>query len=504
VEHSPAIVIGSGFGGAVAALRLGQAGVPTVVLERGRRWTIEDPTTNATYATFEEPDGRAEWLNAVTKTPAYEGTPIDVYTGILEILTKGNSTFMVGAGVGGGSHVYGGILIQPPRQLFERVFPASLDYEEMDRIYYPRVLEVIETEPIPDDVLATDFFLGLRTFVKHARKAGFPERASTTEFRSGTARFPMAVDWDAVRDEIAGRRVPSFIAAEFWYGNNSGAKRTLDRDYLKFAEETGSVEIRPLHLVTSIAAAEGGYQVTGVRIDETGASLEGVTLTCDHLFLAAGAFGTTELLLRAKAKGQLPRLPASLGRGFGNDGDIFLIRGDLEEMTNPHLGGPGCIALLDYDNPVNPSIMMRAPLPRFAQDFPDKNVIGSFFFSVTPNRGRLSYDEATDSAELDFTPDGDAAARHLAERLNAANGGRLLATTANITGHQLGGACMGTTCDTEGRVEGYSGLYVVDGALLPGSSTCTNPAFTIAAIAERCLERILTKDIGIRLPYGDR
>jgi cholesterol oxidase len=496
MEKVRALVIGSGFGGAVAALRLGQAGIETVVLERGRRWTILDPTTNATYATFGRPDGRAEWLNSVTKTPAYEGTPIDVYTGILEIITKGNSTFMVGAGVGGGSHVYGGILIQPPGELFRQVFPAAVDFDEMDRIYYPRVLSVIKTELVPDDILATDYFAGLRAFVEQARKAGFPERQSTTQFLSGTVSFPMAIDWDIIREEIAGKKVPSLIAAEFWYGNNSGAKRTLDRDYLKLAEETGVVEIRPLHLATEVAEAEGGgYQVSCHRLDEKGSVIEQLTLTCDYLFMAAGTFGTCDLLLKAKAKGRLPRLPASLGEGFGNDGDIFLIRGKLREATNPHLGPPGCIVLLDYANTVKPSIMMYAALPRFAQDFPEKNVIGSFFFSQTSNRGRLYYDEATDSVQLDFTPDSDVAARNLAERLNAVNGGEVLSTTSNITGHQLGGACMGQTCDTEGRVHGYRGLYVVDGALIPGSSTCMNPAFTIAAIAERCMGHILAEDM---------
>ena len=496
MEKVGAVVIGSGFGGAVAALRLGQAGVETVVLERGRRWTIRDPTRNDTYATFEKPDGRAEWLNSVTKTPAYEGTPIDVYTGVLEILTKGKSTFMVGAGVGGGSHVYGGILIQPPGELFRQAFPAAVDYDEMDQIYYPRVRSLIKMELIPDDILATEYFAGLRSFVEHARKAGFPERESTTQYLSGTVRFPMAIDWDVIREEIAGTKVPSLIAAEFWYGNNSGSKRTLDRTYLKLAEETGAVEIRPLHLVTEIAeAGGGGYQVSYQRIDETGAVLERLTLACEHLFMAAGTFGTCDLLLKAKAKGRLPQLPASLGEGFGNDADIFFIRGNLREATVPHLGPPGCIVVLDYDNPIKPSIMMFAALPRFAQDFPEKNVIGSFFFSQTSNRGRLYYDEATDSVQLDFTPDSDAAARNLAERLNAANGGEVLSTTSNITGHQLGGACMGQTCDTEGRVHGYRGLYVVDGALIPGSSTCMNPAFTIAAIAERCLEHILAEDI---------
>jgi cholesterol oxidase len=66
---------------------------------------------------------------------------------------------------------------------------------------------------------------------------------------------------------------------------------------------------------------------------------------------------------------------------------------------------------------------------------------------------------------------------------------------SQTTGHQLGGACMGQVCDDCGRVEGHSHLYVVDGALIPGSSTCVNPALTIAAIAERCLERILAEDI---------
>ena len=54
---------------------------------------------------------------------------------------------------------------------------------------------------------------------------------------------------------------------------------------------------------------------------------------------------------------------------------------------------------------------------------------------------------------------------------------------------------MGKVCDTFGRVERYPGLYVVDGALIPGSTACCNPSFTIAAIAERCMDEILAKDI---------
>ena len=91
MEHIPAIVIGSGFGGSVAALRLAQANVKTVVLERGKRWTINDPSVNETFTTFDSLDGRAEWLNDTGKsqTPAYEGKPITKYTGIWNALNMG-------------------------------------------------------------------------------------------------------------------------------------------------------------------------------------------------------------------------------------------------------------------------------------------------------------------------------------------------------------------------------------------------------------------------------
>lgn len=494
-----AIVVGSGYGGAVAALRLAEAGVETVVLERGRSWAIADPTRNATFTIFEQPDGRAEWLNGdgVTRTPAYEGTPIEKYTGTLEVLAlEHGGTFLAGAGVGGGSLVYGGILIQPPGKLFRQVFPAAVGYDEMDRVYFPRVRSVVKTGPIPDDVLDSDYYLGLRVLCDQARKAGFTELESETEFRDGLARFQMAVDWDIVRQEIAGQRVPSVIAAEFWYGNNSGGKQSLDMDYLPRAEATGKLSLRPLHVVTDISRQpDGGYAVAYEIIDERGDVQDRRTLTCEYLFLAAGTFPTTKLLMRAKARGALPNLSAGLGEGVGNDGDIFLIRANIPELTNPHLGGPGAIAICNYENPILPCVMMRAPLPRFADDYPDKNAMGTFVFTHTDKRGRLTYDAGTDTLDLHFTPESADAALHLANRLNDVGGGEVVAVTAGITGHQLGGACMDVVCDTEGRVNGHPHLYVVDGSLLPGSSTCVNPAFTIAAVAERCLEHILAEDL---------
>ncbi len=497
--QTQAIVIGSGFGGAVAALRLGQAGIETMLLERGRRWAIEDPTKNATFATFRNLDGRAEWLNSVSKTPGYEGIPIDKYTGVLEILERGDYKFLVGCGVGGGSLAYGGILIQPPKELFEQVFPSSIGYDEMDSIYFPRVHSIIGTAPIPDDVLESEYYQGLKVLEQHALKAGFPYVESTNAgLANGINRFPMGVDWDIVREEMAGKRVPSVIAAEFWFGNNSGGKKTLDQNYLKLAEETGAVEIRTHHLVTKVAEVpEGGYAVSVDIINDAGEVIGQQTLTSKYLFMAAGTIGTCELLIKAKVKGDLPKINDYIGQGFGNDGDTYAFRTNLSETTNPHLGGPGAIAVLNYENPIYPSVMMRAPLPRFETDFPNKDIIGTFVFAMTPHRGEFSYDQASDTVLLNFESDPKAkeAAQYLAELLSEKNGGEVPPIASQVTGHQLGGACMGQVCDDCGRVAGHPNLYIVDGSLIPGSSTCVNPALTIAAIAERCLDRILADDI---------
>jgi cholesterol oxidase len=494
-----AIVIGSGFGGAVAALRLGQAGIDTILLERGRRWTINDATRDATFATFEKPDGRSTWLSPATRAPGYEGTPIDVYPGVLEVRAEKGITVLTGAGVGGGSLAYAGVLIQPPRELFQQVFPATIDYDELDRVYYPRVRSIMKPAPIPDDILATEYYAAARVTLEQGARAGYPVRESASLFANGSVKVDLNVDWEVVRKEIAGTLVPSAIAGQQWYGNNSGAKQSLDRNYLRLAEATGSVVVRPLHIVTALTeAAGGGYRVSCRVINEAGAVVEEKDLTCKFLFLAAGSMGTSQLLVKAKATGGLPRLNAFTGQGWGNNGDAFMLRGSLPEITNPHQGGPAAgVAILDYHNPVRPALMMPFPSPRFARECPSRNALFTGVFVMSPTRGSFGYEAATDSVTLTFPPDrvAEEAALSLAQTLNKANGGEIMSITSGITAHPLGGACMGQVCDDCGRVNGYAGLYVVDGALMPGSTTCVNPALTIGAIAERAMDHLLAEDI---------
>src|SRR5918993_3379912 len=101
-EPVEAVVVGSGFGGAAAALRLARAGVRTVLLERGRRWPVT--ASQDTFATLRNPDGRAGWLRS--DAPVGAPTPIDRYTGILERTDEDGISVFAGAGGGGGPPVY--------------------------------------------------------------------------------------------------------------------------------------------------------------------------------------------------------------------------------------------------------------------------------------------------------------------------------------------------------------------------------------------------------------
>lgn len=494
-EFMPALVIGSGYGGAVAALRLGEEGIPTVVLERGKRWPITP--AQDTFATFEAPDGRAAWLSDHTVWPVLPPVPIEKYVGNFETLQEKGITVFNGAGVGGGSLINNAILLQPRRELFERIFPKAISFDEMDQVYYPRVREVIKPGPIPDDILNTSYYESTRVNLEQYQRAGFPTRP-----------VDLAIDWDIVREEIAGTKKASTIDGQSWGGLNSGAKKSVDRNYLAQAEATGHVEVLPLHVVVDIEAfdAVGGYLVSANQINEQGETVASRRFVCKFLFLAAGSVGTSKLLVRAKAKGTLPRLNKSVGQGWASNGDFVLVRGGLP-ITNAGQGGPGGNVIIeDLDNPFAPIGIVEAVIPKPAVGgLPP----GSCFYitmGLPPAIGQFSFDSNTDSVTLNW-PAGDprlanllSSAKHTVEILNQKNTDAdshpaTLVLDSQGTGHPLGGASVGSACDWFGRVKRYPGLYVVDGALIPGSSGIVNPALTIAALAERSMEHVIDEDI---------
>jgi cholesterol oxidase len=499
-----ALVIGSGFGGAVAALRLAQAGINTVILERGRRWRIEDPTTNSTFATFRNPDGRSAWLSPTT----YDGKLVEVYAGILELKVANGISILAGSGVGGGSLVYNAVTYQPPRALFYRVLPPDINYDDMDKIYYPRVRQMQNAQPIPQDILNTSYYSGTRVFLKRAEVAGIP-----------TKLVDIAADWNTIREEINGTKVPAAIIGEHWYGINSGAKNSVDRNYLVQAEQTGKVEILPLHIATTIEEVPGhGYRVSCTEIYDNGTVKATKTITCRYLFLAAGSIGTSELLVKAKATGTLPKLNNHIGQDWGGNGDTLSTSSGLPQPTNPGQGGPATAVIQFFDNPISPISLINFPI----WDAPE-GTITSLGMALPSVKGRFNYDASTGTVKLTWPENANRtkdpkvleATKFAYKYIDVRNTvGNYKPTTETVfgsmpprwkrstvdinettTAHPLGGAVLGKACDLYGRVLGYQGLYVVDGAMISGSTGCTNPALTIAALAERNMEHILKYDI---------
>ncbi|WP_040864429.1 GMC oxidoreductase [Nocardia exalbida] len=482
-EHSPAIVIGSGFGAAVTALRLAEAGIVTTVLERGSRWP-NDPWREI-FTGDDLPDGRGFWhrtqFTGVTKVPMHFAS----FGGVLDCTEYPGIDVWRAAAVGGGSVIFSGAMIAPQRRFFDHVFGGTVDYGEMERVYYPRVRDMLRLSPMPADIYNSSPFTHSRAWDDQVRKAGYQPQANDSIF-----------NWDILRAELAGGAKPSATAARSNLGNSNGAKFDLNQNYLAYAQGTGRCGVFPGHRVDAIAQESGGrYAVTVTKLSPTGEVLSTRTLTCDRLFLGAGSIGTSELLVRAQATGALPNLNEHVGDGWGTNGDVVLARG-ASALAGHGQGVPSASRIFDESG---------VPLTLESWYIPgipfETGALASLGMVLDPTRTRFGYDRAANRVGLSWSAqnreDTVAAARavdhRIAERSDALVEYSALGYDANalFTAHPLGGAVLGRATDGYGRVHGHPGLYVMDGAAIPGSTGTVNPSLTIAALAERNIEAIV-------------
>ncbi|MFI9647565.1 GMC oxidoreductase [Streptomyces sp. NPDC052040] len=498
VDNAPAIVVGSGYGGAVAALRLGQAGIRTLVLEMGRLWNTAGPD-GTVFCSTSAPDQRAMWFRTRTEAPLATFLWLDVvnrdisrYPGVLDRVHFDQMSVYVGRGVGGGSLVNGGMAPTPLPSYFAEQFP-SVDAGEMYSTYFPRARSMLGVNTVdPAWFESTEWYRFARTSRKAAANTGLK-----------TPFVPNVYDFDYMRREAAGTATQSALAGEVIYGNNHG-KRSLDKTYLAAALGTGQVTINTLERVREIRPApDGGYLLTADRIDLTGTVVETKQYACTYLFLGAGSLGTSELLVRARETGALPGLDPSVGTGWGTNGNVMLGRANhLWDTVGAHESTIPVMGIDDWANTDNPVFAEIAPLPMGLEHWI------SLYLAITknPQRASFTYDAATDSAKLGWTAAQSAVsvgmAKKLFDRVNAANATiyryDLFGTTGKVfaddfTYHPLGGCVLGRATDDYGRVKGCSRLYVTDGSLVPGSLG-VNPFLTITALAERTMARVLAED----------
>ncbi|WP_207938616.1 GMC oxidoreductase [Actinomadura darangshiensis] len=484
-EEHRTVIIGSGFGGGVAALRLAQAGVECLVLERGVWWPTGPGAETFPHAT--SPDKRMFWLGS---TPTVFGIPADPfphYTGLLEQVPGNGMDMIVAAGVGGGSLVYQGMTLQPAENVFNANLPEQLDYARMDRIHYRRVARMLRIETAPDELIASRTYNPSRIFARDVERAGYP-----------VSKIPMPIDWTFALRELKGEMKPSYTNGDCALGVNNGGKHSVDVTYIAAARATGRVTVATQHNVTDVAMAKNGrWQVSVDRIATDGTVLEKKIITTAALVMAAGTAGTTKLLMRASAKDQIPDMPDGLGTGWGSNGDRIYLWTDFEDDFGAPQGGPVVYGTFDWDDPGTANTVIQASLPPLP-NIRSTMIVG---YGVSKGRGRFAYDSAKDDAVLQW-PKGadDTLYRRINERVTAIAGPRSVLTDTTgaypSTWHPLGGASMGTVCDLAGRVKGHRGLYVLDGALLPGTAAACNPSMTIAAVAERATDDLIAEDVG--------
>ncbi|MEU4316114.1 GMC oxidoreductase [Nocardia sp. NPDC024068] len=482
--HTEAIVIGSGFGAAVSALRLAQAGVATTVLERGSRWPT-DPWREI-FTGDDLPDGRGFWhatsFTGVTKVPMHFAE----FGGVLDCTSFPGIDVWRGAAVGGGSVVFTGAMIAPERRLFDHVFGGVVDYGELERVYYPRVRAMLRLDPMPDDIYHSAPFAHSRAWDDQVRQAGYRPIRNDSIF-----------NWDVLRGELSGATRPSATVGRSNLGNSNGAKFDLNQNYLREAQDSGKAKIYPGHRVDTIAQEPGGrFVVTVTRLHPTGLALGTRTLTCDKLFLGAGSVGTSELLVRARATGTLPDLNEHIGEGWGTNGDVVLARGASAVAGNGQ-GVPSASRVFD-ESGATPLTLENWYIPGIPFE---TGALASLGMVLDSTRARFSYDPASNGVGLTWPQRAQNAAadaaravdRRIAERAGALAEYGALGYDANalFTAHPLGGAVLGKATDSYGRVHGHKGLYVMDGAAIPGSTATVNPSLTITALAERNIETVI-------------
>ncbi len=493
--HVPALVIGTGYGGSVAALRLAQAGVDVHMIEMGMAWDTPG-SDGKIFCNTTSPDQRSFWLRTRTKAPvtSFIGVPIDRdisrYTGILDAEEFGGITVYQGRGVGGGSLVNGGMAVTPKRANFAAILP-SVNADEMYNTYYPRAnagLGVGNIDPAWFDT--TPCYQFARVGRKHAQRSGFP-----------FVFVPDVYDWDYMKQEAAGTVTKSALAGEILYGNNHG-KKSLQKTYIAQAKATGRVTVSALHQVTSVSpAAGGGYTVVIDQLNTTGGVTTTKTVTADRVFFAAGSVGTSKLLVRLKATGALPNLNNEIGKGWGDNGNVMCGRANhLWDPTGSLQSTIPCSGIDNWD--AGGAFAEVAPLPTGIETY------ASLYLSITknPNRAQFSWNAATGKVDLNWQlawkqPSIDMA-KSIFDKINSKEGtvyrsdlfGVYKIWNDTLTYHPLGGAVLNKATDNYGRLTAYPGLYVIDGSLIPGN-TSVNPFVTITALAERNIEKIIATDL---------
>jgi cholesterol oxidase len=519
-----AIVIGSGFGGAVCSCRLAERGLSVCLLEKGRKWRAEE---------FPRPgDPRSRWW-------------FHKEAGLFEARRFRNIRVIVATGLGGGSLAYTNVQKTPYEQAFEG-WPAPISRTYL-LPYHARVQEMLDPKPIPVDLPRTRAFQSAHALVNTQGSVELPSLAIHWPRDMTNCEEPFTNRFGALQQSCN-------FCGECVFGCRRHAKNTLDLNYLLRAEQLGA-DIRPLskaERLVPLESGKGGYEVWFNSANHnTGEQRGELKVEGDKVFLAAGSLGTTEFLLRSRDQHlTLPDLSPRLGRGWSDNGDWLAGLVDARLRIQPDWG-PAVAAAFDAQDsegfyalegaiPASAANRRRnllrlgngiahalrfwvsgARLSESSEDRPGKLMprdcsnhdlenlllrMGVFFlmgrdtaegkFQLDGN-GELDLEWEAGPAQRDRLRD---RMRDYLRQLGRGYGGWMLAPPRwwkrmAATVHPLGGCAMGTdvnsgVVDPFGRVFNYPNLYVCDGSIFPGAIGVP-PSMTIAALAEHVADHVM-------------
>lgn len=527
------IIVGSGFGGSVSALRLAEKGYSVIVIERGKRWRAEDfPKSN--WNVF-----KSMWF------------PLAWCFGIQRLTLLSDVMVLSGSGVGGGSLVYANTLLVPPKPFFvDEQWREMADWQTELAPHYKTAQRMLGAVPNPvlgpaDDVLRAV-----------AEEMGVGDTVNVTDVGVYFGK-PGVTQEDPYFDGEGPARTGCVLCGACMTGCKHGAKNTLDKNYLYLAEKRG-VEVIPereaLHIACvggPDAAGKNGYEVT---IRRSTSKLWGLlspkkVLRARRVVLSCGVLGTLPLLMRSAEKGHLTRLPPSLGTRLRTNSEAICGATAKSDAINysegvaitsgayfnehTHIevvrygkghdalgvlgtvmadGGPGVPRWLKWVAAIarSPMVFIRSLSPfgwakktiiLLVMQTLDNSLKAVWRRSwLTPWRKTLKTENPSGKSMPTYIPIGNEVARRMAKRI----GGNPISSLNEVvldvptTAHILGGCVVGPdpehgTIAANHEVYGYDGLFVCDGSMIP-ANLGVNPSLTITAMTERAMSLLPARE----------
>ncbi|MCF8143662.1 MAG: GMC family oxidoreductase [Deltaproteobacteria bacterium] len=512
------IVIGSGFGGSVSALRLSEKGYRVAVLEKGKRWAQEDfPETNWNIRKY-------LWL------PRLGCYGYQMLTQLKHVM------ILHGGGVGGGSLVYANQLLVPPDGVFERPDWGMPDCKARLMPHYETARQMLGANPSPQIGIAD----------RYLREVGMELRGKDT-FHVNDVGIFFGTPEQTVPDPYFGGRGPDRTGCKFcgscMVGCPVGAKNTLDKNYLYLAEGLGA-RIIPETEATVLRPWNNGYEISARKSTRPVHSVR--TYRARGVILSAGVLGSVKLLMISQQKGFLPDLSDQLGNCVRTNSEALLgVKSrDTEtdwndqiaitsgiyaddtthvEMVRYNKGSDVLLNLLtlmtDGGGRVPRPVRFLGNVARHPVRFirllwplgmastttvvlvmqTDENYLRLDYRPRWWRLGGRSVNSTVPSGMLRspaYIPIANEVTRRLARKMNGTPLSSFpeVVLNASTTAHILGGCCMGGSpkkgvAGMNGEVFGYPNLFVADGSVVP-ANLGVNPSLTITALAEYIMSQI--------------